>query len=765
MTDSHLDQALRLTLTAAVLAATMSLAGCRTPGAVPRVSALQREIEHAVIVPDIADETAAEVAAAALTSNREDAQLALERMESIDIVLAASDERPTGLSDVARDLVNATQEDPRKYRQATRRLLEEDELDPALRGRLDLVAEDDPLLLARRRMMDSYQITFGRAFNAVAEPIGKSISNINMAPYRLARALVNYAAAVYAADPLPLQERQALAHWKDYLEHHPNAEEAPELQLRVKKFQSEWLETQRRRYVRASNKALNRGQPRLALVYATRALSYVPEDRAAEDLRGRAAVQLEQQRANRLRSVSADPESDVAPPEAVPLARALLLPGGDVEAAAEALLADDPEGPLADEATFALATARGEAGLEDEMWTLYEKLAKRDPEDGNMGRHAGALYGNPEENAYRAFVRTKRRNVLDNGLWVLFGPYYRGVPDRNLPKYVNWAFGASQAAESIMGSPMRLIQMPWMKSLPAASRTALYGHWYLERFPGGEHSTEVSEWIEGFEKKRGNHVGAYRLAEQRSNTTIEELDEYREDASEQALASAFRAERRDVRLSTLRAVNQEFADTEAGHEAGKAIRREIQTLTPHRVRISRGFLLENPRVAGTNGIGIRPELLDDDASNGELHPEGMALLGGRDVEFYYVGASGNDKHPPQAKRETISRERLARLVSALEEEYYENSLLDADDAVQADSRREAFFERARLGLPTADKQRPSASADFAYKGLRERYGMVRSRDSILPFDIVIKGSLTDLSLGAYPRIREPRRTPDAFLYK
>ncbi len=43
--------------------------------------------------------------------------------------------------------------------------------------------------------------------------------------------------------------------------------------------------------------------------------------------------------------------------------------------------------------------------------------------------------------------------------------------------------------------------------------------------------------------------------------------------------------------------------------------------------------------------------------------------------------------------------------------------------------------------------------------------MVRSRESILPFDLVIKGSLTDLSFGAFPRIREPRKTPDAFLYR
>ena len=195
------------------------------------------------------------------------------------------------------------------------------------------------------------------------------------------------------------------------------------------------------------------------------------------------------------------------------------------------------------------------------------------------------------------------------------------------------------------------------------------------------------------------------------------------------------------------------------------LRQEIDAATPHRVQISRGFLLENPEVAGPRGIGLRPELLDDDASNSELHPQGMALLGGRDVEFYYIAPSGDDEAPPIAMRETISQERLARVVSALEEEYYENSLLDADDPIEADARREAFLERARLGLATDDSSRPSASANFAYQGLRERYGMVRGRRSILPFDIVVKGSLTDLSFGAFPRIREPRQTPDAFLYR
>jgi hypothetical protein len=751
----------------AVGAACAGLAGCRTPGAAPRGSALERNLQRAVIVPDVADHTAADVAAAALVSDREAAILALERLESIDTVLVSAEEPPTGLAPVARDLVNTTLDDPRHYREATRQLLKEDDLDPALERRLDLVAADDPLLLARARMRDSYVISFGRAFNAVAEPLGRSIMTTTMAPYRLGRALLAYAAELYRSDPLPLQERQALAHWKNFLSHHPDAGEVPEIELRVDAAEAQWLQTERNRAVRAAKAALERGQIRLALIYSDRALGYVPEDREASDLRDEAAERLQRQRANRSHSVSGvgGGEVEIAPRRARPLARALLLPEADVSLTARRLLAAEPDGPLTDEATFSLAIARGEAGDEDGMWDLIEDLAERDPVEVNMARHAAALYRNPEENAYRAFERAAQRNILDNTLWVLVGPFYRGLPDRGLPEPISWVMDMPSIAESVMGGPLRLIQLPWTKSLPSAQLAAHYGHRYLERRPGGEHAEEVSRWVESFEKKRGNWISAYRVAERRPGVTIEDLDEYREKAAEQAFGAAQRAKRRDLRLSSLRAIAQEFADTEAGHRAGRAIRDEVAAATPHRIRISRGFLRENPEVAGPAGIGLRAELLDDDAANGELHPEGMALLGGRDVAFYYIGPSGDDDDPPLVVHEAIDADRLAHLVSALEEASFENSLIDTDDALEANAQRDVFFERARLGLPTDSDRRPVTSADFAYRGVRERYGMVRSRESLLPFDLVVKGSLTDLSIGAFPRIRKPRETPDAFLYR
>jgi hypothetical protein len=108
---------------------------------------------------------------------------------------------------------------------------------------------------------------------------------------------------------------------------------------------------------------------------------------------------------------------------------------------------------------------------------------------------------------------------------------------------------------------------------------------------------------------------------------------------------------------------------------------------------------------------------------------------------------------------------MARVVSQLEETAIENALTDVDDVQGADAQRDVYFERVRLGLADDVDPRAGAASHYVYRGLRERYGVVRRREPILPFDLVIKGSFTDLSIGAFPRIRQPRETPDAFLYK
>ncbi|MGE4605155.1 MAG: hypothetical protein AAEJ52_00270, partial [Myxococcota bacterium] len=129
---SERTRALLLTL-AAVCAI---LPGCHTPGAKPIGPVIDSSVQFSRRVPDVADYAAAELATAALNSDLPTATRILKRLRAIDTVLVAGGNLPTGLVPVATDLVNATMDAPRVYRNATRALLAQDDLDPALRARL-----------------------------------------------------------------------------------------------------------------------------------------------------------------------------------------------------------------------------------------------------------------------------------------------------------------------------------------------------------------------------------------------------------------------------------------------------------------------------------------------------------------------------------------------------------------------------------------------------------------------------------------------------
>ena len=195
------------------------------------------------------------------------------------------------------------------------------------------------------------------------------------------------------------------------------------------------------------------------------------------------------------------------------------------------------------------------------------------------------------------------------------------------------------------------------------------------------------------------------------------------------------------------------------------MREEVGKATPQQVRITRNFLKENPKVAGAEGLGIQPTLLDGELRNGELHPEGVVLAGGQLLELRFVADGMRDDDPPVLSRKQISSERLARVVSLLEETSIRNELVDADNTQAFDAQRDLFFEAAKLGVASNPDLRPAAESTYVFQGLRDRYGLVRGRESILPVDIVLQGSLPSLGLGAFPRIRTPKPTPDAILYK
>jgi len=130
-----------------------------------------------------------------------------------------------------------------------------------------------------------------------------------------------------------------------------------------------------------------------------------------------------------------------------------------------------------------------------------------------------------------------------------------------------------------------------------------------------------------------------------------------------------------------------------------------------------------------------------------------------------VGADGDEKGEPAPIYKQVSAKRMARLAAMLDETTRRNQLIDPDDTLAFDADRDQFLERALLGLVDRPDKRPTAQSTYVYQSMRERYGLVRGRESILPFDLVLQGSFSDLNLGAFPRWRPPRETPDVFLYR
>lgn len=734
---------------------------CATSTPAPPIDALEPLPRLAVLLPDDADIAARDAALALWQNNPAGLASRREQIEAIDRKRVAEGDEATGLLPYALDAEVALVPHPRERRERYAELLDRNDLDTALETRLEGDVADDPLALADRRVRDGQIRRWGGYANSVTRTVGTSLQNPTMLPLKVAQALVRVGLQAHLEDELSLPERQALEHWKDFARKNPDAEEAAEVFARIEEAQARWLETKRDQSLRQARKALEDGNSHMATAFAERALRYLPDDREAESLREDAKIQLAHWEKERARSLTF-----AAPAQAedeLLAAQALWIPTGDLQSAAAALLASDPKGTLADEARFIEALAAHERGAEVETWEVLGDLADTDIEDANMARHARALSQSLDVNPYQGFLEARSLARGDRYRWLALGPLASGARDRDLPRPVEWIIEIPSLAGVLWGLPQRLLQFPFMTAERRSPGVMAYR--YLERYPHGEHEREVHEWLLDYEQGRGNHVGAFRLAENAALRPEDELAELREAAADQAVEVAERETRRDVRIRLLRAAARDFAGTEAGQRAGIAVRGELQKFSPQQIRVTRGFLGENPAVAGPAGLAVRSALLDGELSNGELHPDGIALLGGRIIELSFIPEGGDEGDEADVVRERISKERLARVVAQLEESALHAIRTDRDLTSEHDAARDLYLERARLGVVDHADARAEASSSYTYMGVRERFGAVRSRESILPVELVLQGSFSDFALGAFPRVRLPKSTPDAVLYR
>ncbi len=750
----------------AVLASALAVvcSACATPAAAPLSNPLEPLPELAAAVPEEADRIARDIASSLWLGDSETLSARAAAISAIDADRTQAGEPATGLYPYALDARNALIPNAVAWREAQEMLLERRDLDSVLHARLEHDVADDPLALAEERIRDARVRRWGGYANAVTQSLGSGISNPTLLPLKVAQALVKVGVQAHLADELSLQERQALEHWKSFARENPGAEETADVIARIESAQKRWLETQRDQSLRSARAALEGGDSHTAASFAQRALRHIPDDEEAQELLVEADVRVARWDEERARSLGALPTLQTSAAAEGPLWTALWQDGPKARALAEKLLATRADTPLQDEPRFVLATLSAERGEEIASWAAFDALAEADDSESNMARHARTLVSSLDTNPYRGFEFARDKAQSDRVRWLFLGPLAGGARDRDLPGPVEWLAEIPSIVGIVWGIPERLIQFPFT----AAQRRSpgVLARRYLEQNPEGAHADEVRPWLLGYEQRRGNDVGAYQLARSAPGLVdAEELEQLRSDAARQAVDVALGEKRRDVRLRLLRGAAREFSGTEAGQEAGLAVRREIREYSPQQIRITRGFIEENPAVTGPEGLAIRRELLDGEVDNGELHPQGIALLGGRIIEFSFLAASGDEDDEPERVRERVSKERLARTVAWLGESTHQELRTDRDAKPEHDANRDGYLERARLGAVERPDLRPEAGSTYTYQSLEERFGVVRGRESLLPVELVLQGSFTDFTLGAFPRIRLPKQTPDSVLYR
>ncbi len=406
-------------------------------------------------LPDRADTLAADLAVAAFNDDRS----ALERNLS-DIVAIGSDRKGEDLDALCTDLANATLDDVHTYRESSKRLTAGWGTDPAIEARLDMVVEDDPRRLAWRRRFDTWEHLWARTFNAVSEPLGQSlITGFIIAPFTIASSGAHYLASFSNDEPLSTTDRQALALRKEFVAHNPEHEEADKVRQKIASADAKLAETMQKRRLRDARAALAAGSNRLAVLSAERVLFW-GESEDAREIIATATEAIALQRALEDQSLEAPaaPPRDLADPDAYALAIELMNTSSRSLPLSEATitkLAHESDPARAGEASFILAIAQYEAGLEDASFARLAHLARKDSGTDPIARHAAWLLGDPWENPYGAYRAMRVQKRWEHVGWRLLGDWSRRNRYPNLWAPIGYLIDLPSMFQMLGTSPVR----------------------------------------------------------------------------------------------------------------------------------------------------------------------------------------------------------------------------------------------------------------------------------------------------------------------
>ena len=711
-------------------------------------------------LPDDAERSAVRIAAAALAGRRADAEAESAALEREDAAREARGEERSGLADNAAELISAC-DGSEAFPQDVDELLARDDLDPALRRRLEHARDTTPLAIADTRLSEELRFKVGSLFNRIVEPLSTLAISGAINPVAAARGALSTLLTAWSFPSASPREREALHEYDEWLARHPESPDGAEVRAEADTLREKLARERSRRDLRGANTAAGRHEWDVVEILAGRALRQTPDSSEAQQLLATARSELaaEDARAHSSLTVRELVPASLSPEQSeryLALARATAVaPPGEVARDARLFAAAGAPAELAPE--LRLLESFEPLGRGDEDATAAALAAvpgSRDAPD-TASRQAGALLADSSRNAWAHYLEARSADDRARWRWIALGQFANGFPDRGLWRPLETLLDVPGLAMTLASFPLRMIQYPGARS-HFAGGVVIQGERYVARYPQGVHAEQVHGELEELYAQRGYVAAALRHAEARQSPDAKAVAGYRAALAQQLVDSSQKEKRVDVRLAYLGTVLREFGDTPAAKEAREKFHKEKTDASPQKIRLTHDFLVENPALWGPGALGIAPELLDGKRANGEIAERGVTLLGKNVIQLEL-----EDREPMVAH---VPPDDFARFVALLEETSRAGLERDEREKAVPDAARDEFLSDARLGLAGADP-RSSARSEAVYQSTHEKYGFVHSRDSILPVDIVLQGDIDTLGLAAFPRIRMPEPAPDELLYE
>jgi tetratricopeptide (TPR) repeat protein len=748
---------------AAGLALAGLVAGCATRRETLHTEANPFDLRRpaSVPLPDPTEKMAARMTALVLADRPDTAAAALQTLQEEDLRREAAGEAPTGLVDNARDLLH-TLSAPNAYREQSARLLDEEEVDAVLQRRLELQEEQDPLRVAERRIREDRITKIASVFNRLVAPLSKIPTGAALNPIETGRATISALLSFYSFPEATTQERQALRAYQEFLERNPESPDAEWVVERFEHYQAKWLRQLHGEAIESAERALEVGRPDVALAHLDRADRLIPEDEHAGELRYTAREAVEDRELRVDRTMRAKAFVGIPLDEKTSsdlhgiLVASLIAPPDEIAMRARTFEESHGPGPLSDELMFLETFEVLDPRNEDPYFEAVHEVARLDPRNANMARHARRVRNDPESDPYLHYRRAQRADRRERLRHIFLGRHANGPRDRDWWRPLEWLIEVPSMVMSVAKTPVRVVQYPGNRR-HFGGNVIKAGERYLTRFPHGAHADDVHRNLESLYAQRGRSSGALKHHQARLDPDPDEIAEYREQVAEQLLMAARLERRWDVRSKIYESIIEDYAETPQARIARKELHRLLTETTPQNIRLSREFLLENPELWGPGALGLRRELMDGEKENGEIAEEGITLVGRTFVRIELEGR--------EPVLRAVPEEHFARFVALLEETYYQRVAEDTREIAVRDPQRELFFERARLGLLGHADARPTATSDSAFLSTHEKHGYLRRATPLLPVELIVRGGLEDFGLSAYPRIRTPAATPDAWLYR